>query len=103
MPVLIVAYIQSMKGNLAIYRQGVFQSKFKDLDVEYLAKDASDIQLRWMDLSDVSKKLLSGLAEVVRELDEANSLKDLQPIDVARGLIAIFDRLQQWTKRTLQL
>lgn len=103
MPVLAVAYIQSTKGNLAIYRQGVFQSRFKDLDVEYLSKDASDIQLRWMDLSDVSKKLLSGLAEVVRELDEANTLKDLQPIDVARGLIAIFDRLQPWTKRTLQL
>lgn len=103
MPVLAVAYIQSMKANLAIYRQGVFQAKFKDLDVEYLAKDASDIQLRWMDLSEVSKKLLSGLAEAVRTLDTSNSLKDLQPIDVARGLITIFDRLQPWAKRTMHL
>jgi hypothetical protein len=103
MPVLAVVYIQSMRSNFAFYRQGVFQARFIDLDVEYLAKDPDSIQLRWMDLTDVSKKLLSGLAEVVRGLDNLNDLKDLQPIDVSRGLIAIYDRLQPWTKRTMNL
>jgi hypothetical protein len=103
MPVIAVAFIQSLRVNFAIYRQGVFQSRFKDLDVEYLAKDPASIQLRWMDLSELSKNLLSGLAEVVRSLDKQNDLRDLQPIDVARGLIAIYDNLQPWTKRTMHL
>ena len=34
---------------------------------------------------------------------QATSLAHLTPIDVARGLIAIFDRLHSWTKRTSQL
>ncbi|RFP86249.1 ATP-binding protein [Rhodobacteraceae bacterium 63075] len=103
MPVLAVAFILSRREKVALYREGVFQARFKDIDVEILAKNAGDIQLRWMDLSVLSRRLLSSMAEIVRELDAANSLTHLAPIDVARGLIAIFDRLQAWTKRTTQL
>ncbi len=103
MPVLAVAFILSRRERVALYRDGVFQARFKDIDVEILAKNAGDIQLRWMDLSALSRRLLSSMAEVVRDLDAANSLTHLAPIDVARGLIAIFDRLQAWTKRTMQL
>ena len=103
MPVLAVAFILSRRDKVALYREGVFQARFKDIDVEILAKNAGDIQLRWMDLSALSRRLLSSMAEVVRDLDAANSLTHLAPIDVARGLIAIFDRLQAWTKRTTQL
>ena len=103
MPVLAVAFILSRREKVALYREGVFQARFKDIDVEILAKNAGDIQLRWMDLSALSRRLLSSMAEVVRDLDAANSLTHLAPIDVARGLIAIFDRLQAWTKRTTQL
>jgi hypothetical protein len=56
-----------------------------------------------MDIGNLSKALLSGLAEVVRELDKRNPLTELAPIDVARGLVAIFDRLPNWTKRTQKL
>lgn len=103
MPVLAVAFILSRREQVALYREGVFQARFKDIDVEILAKDPREIQLRWMDLSALSKRLLSSMAEVVRELDETNCLTHLAPIDVARGLIAIFDRLHSWTKRTTQL
>lgn len=103
MPVLVVAFILSRREQVALYRGGVFQARFKDIDVEILAKDPREIQLRWMDLSALSRRLLSSMAEVVRELDTNNSLTHLAPIDVARGLIAIFDRLHSWTKRTTQL
>lgn len=103
MPVLTVAFIISRRDKVALYRDGVFQARFKDIDVEILAKDAGAIQLRWMDLSDLSRRLLSSLAEVVREIDADNRLTHLAPIDVARGLIAIYDRLHSWTKRTMQL
>lgn len=100
MPILGVAFIVSNSNTLAVYREGIFQSGFSDLDVDYLAKDATSVQIRWMDLGNVSKGLLSGLAEVVRKLDPNNRLNELAPIDVARGLVAIFDRLPNWTQRT---
>ncbi len=103
MPILAVAYILSKRRNLAFYRDGIFQSRLRDLDIEILTKDATAIQLRYMNLSEVSKRLLSGMAETVRELDPDNTLKHLEPIDVARGLIAIFDKVHPWAHRTMHL
>lgn len=103
MPVLAIALILSLRDKLAFYRDGVFQSRFRDVDAEVLARDASDIQIRWMDLTPSAKAVLSGLADTVRELDQENQLLDLEPIDVARGLIGIFLGLPEWTKRTMRL
>ena len=103
MPLLAVAFVLSQRDKIAIYRDGIFRAKFDDVDVDYLAKDPAFIQLRWMDLSDVSRRLLSGMAEVVRDLDKTNELAHLEPIDVGRGLVAIYDQFPKWTKRTMRL
>ncbi len=103
MPVLAIAYILTQRSILAFYREGIFQSRLSDLDVEVLAKTPANIQLRYMNLSEVSKKLLSGMAEIVRDLDERNVLKHLEPIDVARGLISIYDNIHPWSQRTMHL
>ncbi len=103
MPILAVAFVLSQRDRLAIYRNGVFRAIFDDVDVEYLAKNPHVIQLRWMDLTDTARRLLSGMADVVRDLDEMNELANLEPIDVGRGLVAIHDRLPKWTKRTMRL
>lgn len=103
MSVLGVAFILSQREKLAIYREGIFRARFDDVDVEYLAKDAESIQLRWMDISELSRNLLSDMAEIVRDLDQENALIHLEPIDVARGLVSIFEQLPQWTKRTMRL
>jgi hypothetical protein len=103
MPILAVAFILSQRDTLAIYREGIFRARFDDVDVDYLAKDPSSIQLRWMDLSRVSRSLLSSMAEIVRALDRTNTLVHLEPIDVARGLVAIYDQMPEWTKRTMRL
>ena len=103
MPILAVALVLSHRDTLVVYRDGIFRARFDDVDVEYLAKNAATIQLRWMDLSEGSRNLLSGMAQVVRDLDSANTLVHLEPIDVGRGLVAIYDQLPQWTTRTLKL
>ncbi|MCY4608612.1 MAG: ATP-binding protein [bacterium] len=103
LPVLTLAFMLSERSTLAFYREGVFQAQLSDLDVDYLARDPRDIQLRWMKLGSVSRDLLSSMAGVVRDLDETNDLKSLVPIDVARGLVAIHDRLEPWVGRTQQL
>ena len=103
MPILAVAFVLSQRDSLAVYRDGVFRAIFDDVDVDYLAKDPAFIQLRWMDLTDIARRLLSGMAQVVRDLDETNELAHLEPIDVGRGLVAIYDRLPKWTERTMRL
>ena len=103
LPVLAVAFLLSERGTLAFYRQGIFQARVSDLDIDYLAKDPAAVQLRWMDLTGVSRLLLSEMADVVRDLDEENELSHLEPLDVARGLVAIHDRLPAWVGRTQRL
>ena len=103
LPILAVAFILSRRSTLVFYRQGVFQARMTDLDTDYLSKDPTAVQVRWMDLSDASRRLLSDMADIVRGLDEEESLAELEPIDVARGLISIYDQLPPWVDRTQHL
>ncbi len=103
MPILAVAFLLSQQDKLAIYREGLFRARFDDVDVEYLAKKPGSIQVRWMDIDDTARRLLSDMADIVRSLDCTNTLVHLKPLDVARGLVAIYDALPQWTKRTMRL
>lgn len=103
LPVLVVAFVLSRHSDLAFYRQGIFQARMSDLDMDYLVNDPSDIQVRWMDLSDWLRRLLSDMAGIVRELDEDNKLADLEPIDVAKGLVAVYDGVPPWVTRTQRL
>jgi hypothetical protein len=103
MPLLGVAFILTQRENLAIYREGVFRSRFDDVDVDYLGKDAATIQLRWVDLSSTAKDLLKGMLEIVRDFGRDEVARHQEPIEVARGLIGIFDQLPMWTKRTGRL
>ena len=103
LPVLAAAFLLSQRTTLAFYRDGIFQARVSELDMEFLARDASDIQVRWMDISEMSRRLLSEMADIVRDLDEENTLTHLEPIDVAKGLVAIYDRLHPWVGRTQRL
>ena len=103
LPVLSVAFMLSERNHIAVYREGLFQPAPSELDADILAREPADIQVRWMDLTGVSRCLLSELADVVRDLDDTNTLRDLEPIDVAKGLVAIHDRLPPWVGRTQRL
>ena len=103
LPVLAAAFLFSQRTTLAFYRDGIFQARVSELDMDFLARDPSDIQVRWMDISEMSRQLLSEMAGIVRDLDEENALTHLEPIDVAKGLVAIYDRLHPWVGRTQRL
>ena len=103
MPILAVAFILSKQERVAIYRDKVFRSQFNDVDIDYLVKDAKFIQLRWIDFSKGARRLLSGMGEIVQDLDTTDRSIGNDPIDVARGLVGIYERLPQWTQRTTKL
>ena len=103
LPVMAVAYILSRRENIAFYRENVFQARFTDLDIDYLARDPRDIQLRWLDINGPTQRLLLGMTEIAQEFDENKSCTTLKPIDVARALVAAYEGLEPWTKRTMRL
>ena len=103
MPVLVAAFILAESDKVVVYQRSVFRSKFTNVDVDYLIKVPELIQLRWFDISDSMKQLLRGISDIVRDLGSGYNSPTLEPIDVGRGLIAIYDDLPNWTKHTMNL
>ena len=103
MPILTAAFVLSMRRQVALYRDGVFQARVTDVDLHVMARNPGAVHLRWMVLSEANRDILSDLAALVRSLDDANDLADLEPLDVARGLVRLYDRLPNWTRRTQRL
>ena len=103
LPVLALAFILANRRSLAFYREGVFQHRFTDLEVDYLAIDPSSIGIRWISLSGDSRDLMQSLAGIVKTFSGAHQLTSNEPIEIARGLVGIYERLAPWTKRTALL
>jgi hypothetical protein len=103
MPVLSLAFILSMKACVILYRQNMFQATFKVTDINYLVEDPGLIKLRWMALNEGGQDLLCGLANLVADPHRGDTLEKLEPVDVGRRLIAIFDNVSSWTRRTTRL
>lgn len=102
MPIMAIAFLITTKDSLAIYHDGMFQTTFTGLDVDYLVKNPETIEVRWMSMTEDALNLLSGMGKLVRKhSSQAQPL--LTPIDVGKGLVAIHDSLPNWTKRTNRL
>lgn len=96
-PVYISAYVLSRKDRVAVYGEGVFQSSFNELCVEFLARDAADVALRRVELQGFVGETLDALGTLMK-LDNASD-----PLIVARSVIREFDSLVPWTTRTQSL
>lgn len=102
MPILAIAFLITTKDSLAIYHDGMFQTNFTGLDVDYLVKNPETIEVRWMSMSEKTLSLLSGMGKLVRQHGKKTQPL-LAPIDVGKGLVSIHDSLPNWTKRTTRL
>ena len=100
MPVFIVAFILSLRNKIAFYRDGVFQVDIKDIDVEYLTKHPESTSIRLVEHTQASLRLLSRFADLAIEFNNELEIRDCSPINVARGLVSIFENLPEWTIRT---
>jgi len=101
--ILGVAYVLSQRDHIAVYRESVFRARINDLDIDYLAKDPRDIQLRWLDISNTTQRLLVELAGIAQEFGADSHNVALTPIDTARSLVSAYEKLEPWTKRTMRL
>lgn len=96
-PIYVVAYAQSRKDRIAIYGEGIFQSRFTDLCVEFLARDPADISLRHVEMEGVTAEILVQLGDLL-DIDAQG-----EPLAVARAIVAQFDDLVPWTSKTQSL
>lgn len=103
MPIIALAVYVTHRDSIAVYRNGVFQPEMSDLDVDLLTSDPSHIHFRWMNLSDTAQEILRGLSKLAVQIDPCSRAANGKPLDVARSLVAAFDQLPAWTKRTTKL
>ena len=96
-PVFIITYALSKFDSVAVYGEGVFQSSFSELCVEYLARNPADVSLRRIELKGVTKGILEKLSQFL------NLTQQNEPLSVAREIVAHFDELVPWTMRTQSL
>lgn len=96
-PVFIVAYVLSRRARVAVYGEGVFQSNFNELCIEFLARNANDVGLRRIEMEGFIGETLEELGSLLK-LEGAN-----EPLLVARVIIGEFDMLVPWTARTQSL
>ncbi len=101
MPVYLTAFLLSNKGNLALYKDGLFVPELTDADLDEYLQDASRFSLRWIVIDRQKTAILEGVAKVLTELGAAPESMD--PLEAARGLVALVFALPAWSQRTMRL
>lgn len=101
MPVLALAYFLANRQHLALYIEGVFIPELTEAYLDEWLQDASRISFRYVAIEADRKKMLEELSAILNSHLGKNVSPD--PLDSARGLVALVMGLPGWTKRTTTL
>jgi hypothetical protein len=97
-PVIMTAFLLAHKGNVAVYKDGVFIPKLTDADIDEFLQDDRRFSMRWVVINEDRKRVLSGISKILAEAGAVSSARD--PLEAARGLVALVMDLPSWSKRT---
>jgi hypothetical protein len=100
-PVVFSAFLLAHKSNVAVYKEGMFIPHLTDADIDEYLQDPSRFSLRWVVIDEEKARILGGIAEILTEVGHAAEARD--PLEAARGLVALVLNLPVWTQRTHQL
>lgn len=100
-PVLFTAFLLAHKGNVAVYKDGIFIPRVTDPDIDEYLQDEKRFSLRWIVIDDEKTSILSGISEILAEVGAASGARD--PLEAARGLVALVVGLPAWSQRTLRI
>lgn len=98
MPVILTAFLLAHKGNVAAYKDGVFVPRLTDADIDEFLQDERRFSLRWVTIDEEKTKILSGISKILRDVGASSAAND--PLEAARGLVALVLGLPAWTQRT---
>lgn len=101
LPVFLTAFLLAHKANVAVYKDGMFTPRLSDADVDEYLQDPSRFTLRWIAIDEDKNQILEGIAKLLSEIGEKSGSSD--PLEAARGLVAMVYNLPEWTRRTHRL
>ena len=97
-PVIFTAFLLAHKGNLALYKDGMFIPRVTDADIDEYLQDSSRFSMRWILIDQEKTSILSGISDILAEVGATASTQD--PLEAARALVALVFGLPVWSKRT---
>ncbi|MCX8501925.1 MAG: ATP-binding protein [Alphaproteobacteria bacterium] len=100
-PVLLAAFLLAHQSNVAVYKDGMFIPRLTDADIDEYLQDAGRFSLRWVVIDEEKARILGGIANILSDVGHAAEARD--PLEAARGLVALVFNLPVWTQRTHQL
>lgn len=100
-PVILAAFLLAHQSNVAVYKDGMFIPRLTDADIDEYLQDASRFSLRWVVIDEEKARILGGIANILEEVGHAAEARD--PLEAARGLVALVFNLPIWSQRTHQL
>lgn len=98
MPVIFTAFLLAHKSNLALYKEGMFIPRVTDADIDEYLQDASRFSMRWILIDQEKASILSGISDILAEVGASTNTRD--PLEAARGLVAMVFGLPMWSQRT---
>ena len=100
-PVILAAFMLAHQANVAVYKDGVFIPRLTDADIDEYLQDAGRFSLRWVVIDEEKTRILGGIANILEEVGHAAEARD--PLEAARGLVALVLNLPIWAQRTHEL
>ncbi len=100
-PVVLTAFLLAHKANIAVYKDGMFVPRLTDADIDECLQDPRRFSLRWVAIDEDKSRILEGIATLLAEIGESSGAAD--PLEAARGLVAMVFNLPEWTRRTQRL
>lgn len=100
-PILLLAFLLSHKESIAVYKDGIFVPRLSEVDIDECLQDPSRFSLRWVTIDDERAQILNGIAKILASLNGTKVIAD--PLEAARGLVAMVLELPAWTQRTQRL
>ncbi|CAG75775.1 putative ATP-binding protein [Pectobacterium atrosepticum SCRI1043] len=101
MPIILMAFLLAYKGNIAVYKDGVFVPNITDADIDEYLQDERRFALRWIVIDNEKQKILKGIGQILASIGATSNSAD--PLEAARSLVAMVIGLPNWTQRTARL
>ena len=100
-PVILTAFLLAHKANIAVYKDGMFVPRLTDFDIDECLQDPDRFSLRWVAIDEDKNRILEGISKLLAEIGENAEAAD--PLEAARGLVAMVFNLPEWARRTSRL
>lgn len=98
LPILAMALFLSMRTHLALYVDGVFTPELTEANIDEWLHDPKRISLRFVPAAKDLDKFVEAVASSIPSQQLIPTT--LEPLEVARSLVALYLGLPGWTKRT---